>query len=316
MAKRTRKGRIKDKKKIYRIEVILIVTIIFMSSISGFLLYKLPEQKKKYNNITNEYNKVLKKYNDKEKEYDKLLSDLKKYDNIDESINTIKNTYFTKIKALEDDILNGKSDRKIAYLTFDDGPYYNTYRIFDILDENDVKATFFTTNINGEYCFDNKSENCWIRYKEYINKGHTIANHTYTHAIFRGLYSSTESFMNAVVMQEELVYNQTGYTTNILRFPGGSSTAKGLKDPIIEQLRNRGYGWVDWSAQDGDGGELYSTSQAWSYIYNSVNDNIEVILMHDYNGITTEILDDLIKYLKENGYELYPLFYESNMINK
>lgn len=35
-------------------------------------------------------------------------------------------------------------DRKIAYLTFDDGPSTNvTPQILDILDEYDVKATFF-----------------------------------------------------------------------------------------------------------------------------------------------------------------------------
>ena len=88
------------------------------------------------------------------------------------------------------------------------------------------------------------------------------------------------------------------------------------KDAIIEQLRSRGYGWVDWSALDGDGGDLSSTGQAWSYLMNSVTDNIEVILLHDYNWITTAILPDFIQWLQDNGYEIYPLFYESNMINK
>ena len=84
----------------------------------------------------------------------------------------------------------------------------------------------------------------------------------------------------------------------------------------MESLRQRGYGWVDWTANDGDGKALYSHEQAWNNLYSTVNDNIEVILFHDYNRITTEILPDVIKYLKDNGYELYPLFYESNMISK
>ena len=77
-----------------------------------------------------------------------------------------------------------------------------------------------------------------------------------------------------------------------------------------------GYGWVDWTANDGDGGGLHSTDQAWNNLRNTINNNIEVILFHDYNGITTAILPDVIDYLRENGYECYPLFYESNMINK
>ena len=187
----------------------------------------------------------------------------------------------------------------------------------DILDKNDIKATFFTTNINGEYCHDNKSENCFKLYREYVKRGHTIANHTYTHAIKYGLYNSVDSFMDAVIKQENHIKEQSGgYLTRILRFPGGSSQAKNLKEPIIKRLRERGYGYVDWSAQDGDGGALKTRDQAWSTFTGSINDNIEVVLFHDYNSITTSILPDAINYLKKNGYEMYPLFYESTMIKK
>ena len=36
-----------------------------------------------------------------------------------------------------------EKQRKVAYLTFDDGPSRNTIRILDILDEYGIKATFF-----------------------------------------------------------------------------------------------------------------------------------------------------------------------------
>ena len=242
---------------------------------------------------------------------------IKSYSNIDNEINVTKETYFKKIKELEDKILTGESDKKIAYLTFDDGPYYNTYKVLDILDKYNVKATFFTTSINGEYCYDNKSEYCLSLYQEYLKRGHTIANHTYTHGIFKGLYSSTEAFLYAVDMQHDHIYNQTnGYVANILRFPGGSPTAGSLKNSIIEGLRTRGYGWVDWSANDGDGGGLYTYEQAWYKLQSSIDQNIEVILFHDYNGITTDLLPEFIEYLRNNGYILLPLFYESNTINK
>ena len=221
------------------------------------------------------------------------------------------------IKTLEDEILAGKSNKKIAYLTFDYGSYYNTYKVFGILEKYDVKATFFTTSINGEYCFDNKNERCLPMYKEYLKRGHTIANHTYTHGIWKGLYSSVESFMTNVIKQEELIKEQTGgYVTNFIRFPGGSTTAGKLKEPIINKLRERGYGWVDWTAGDGDGGDLRSEEQAWSTLKKDIDENIEVILFHDYNNITTNILPGVIEYLQKEGYILLPLFYESNMINK
>ena len=310
-------GKRVKKDKFLKIESILLTLILICWIITLVITIKtnhIESNKVALENEKKETNDVLKK---KKAELEELDKKIASYENIDESIDKVKSEYFHNIKTLEDDINSGKSDRKIAYITFDDGPYYNTYKVLDILDQYDVKATFFTISMNGQYCYDNKDEDCFKLYKEYVNRGHTIANHTYTHAIFRGLYSSTDSFMDAIIRQEEHIKNQTGgYVTNITRFPGGSSTAKGLKEPIIERLRERGYGWVDWSANDGDGGGLSSTDQAWNNFINTINDNIEVILFHDYNYFTTEILDDAISYLQDNGYEIYPLFYDSCKINK
>ena len=296
----------------------VILTIILILWIIIISLNRLTyHNNKKMNPLEDKLHKTELKINDKKNKLNEINNNITNYSNIDEAILNTKKEYFSNIKSLEDDIIAGRSDKKIAYITFDDGPYYNTYKVLDILDEYDVKATFFTISMNGEYCYDNKDENCFSLYKEYVKRGHTIANHTYTHAIFRGLYSSTDSFLDAIDRQEAHIKEQTdGYVPNIVRFPGGSSTAKGLKEPIIEGLRERGYGWVDWSANDGDGGGLFSTEQAWGNFTSTINDNIEVILFHDYNHYTTEILPDVITYLRDNGYEIYPLFYESNKINK
>ena len=51
---------------------------------------------------------------------------------------------FARLAALEQKIRAGESDQKIAYLTFDDGPYDTvTDRVLDILAEKEVRATFF-----------------------------------------------------------------------------------------------------------------------------------------------------------------------------
>ena len=334
MAKRTRKSKrilnesseffmedfSSDKpKKPYFLITEIIFAFIFVAccGLSCFFYLRIQDFHKQEKKINATYLQKKIEYQEEESKYTTLNNQLEYYQNIDDSIEKTKKEYFEHILSLENAIEAGNTDKKIAYLTFDDGPYYNTYRVFDILDQYGVKATFFTTNINGEYCFDNEDANCWIRYKEYIDRGHTIANHTYTHAIFRGLYSSTDSFMDAVIKQEEHVKNLTGgYVTNILRFPGGSSTARGLKDSIIERLRERGYGWVDWSANDGDGGSLSSEDDAWNNFVSTINSPMEVILYHDYSNITTNVLPRMIEYLQNNGYEIYPLFYESHMINK
>ncbi len=313
MGKRVRKN-----KKIFIILECSIIVLCFLFLYGSYKLYKSTNKNKEIiSDYHNKYKSLSSSYNDLIVVSKDLDIKNNRYKDIDKSINDLKSDYFKNIKKLEDDILSGKSDRKIAYITFDDGPYYNTHKVLDILDQNDVKATFFTISMNGEFCFDNKSENCYSMYKEYYKRGHTIANHTYTHAIRGGLYNSVNSFMDAIIRQENHINNMTnGYITNITRFPGGSAQAKDLKNPIIDSLRERGYGWVDWTAYDGDGKALYSTDQAWENLHKTIDDKIEVILFHDYNRITTEILPDVINYLRDNGYEMYPLFYESNMINK
>lgn len=301
----------REKKKSNGKYVIICITLIILEAILYFYLdnqYKLKEKK---------LETIHQKYIEEKKKLKINKETLKDYGDIPNKIENEKKEYFNSIKLLEDKILAGESKAKIAYLTFDDGPYYNTYKVLDILDKYDVKATFFTISINGEYCHDKKNENCYKLYNEYIRRGHTIANHTYTHGIKTGLYSSTEAFMDAVRRQEELIKEQTGgYETKILRFPGGSSTAKNLKEPIIEQLRSKGYGWVDWTAQDGDGKGGRTTEEMWNMFTSSINSNIEVVLLHDYNQTTTNLLPSIIEYLQKNDYILLPLFYESNMIKK
>ena len=313
MEKRVRK----NSKKFIIIEIVLIILIVVLCS-----LFLIINNKITYNG--NSYQSILKSYTEKEKKLQEIkesLSTINKniseYSNIDKEIKKTKDEYYKAIKQLEEDILSGKSNKKIAYMTFDDGPYFNTYKVLDILDRYGAKATFFTTTVNQKYYYEETGTYNWDLYKEYLKRGHTIANHTYTHAIFKGLYDSVDSFMDAVVKQENHIKEQTGgYVTNIIRFPGGSGTAGSLKYPIIEALKQRGYGWVDWTAHDGDGGNLRSTSEAWSKLKASIDSDIEVILFHDYCSITINMLPDIIEYLQNKGYLLLPLFYESNMINK
>ena len=292
------------------------IFLILISTCSSYIFFYLGD---KYHKLGKDYYNSEKKIERERKKLLKLEDELDLYNDIDNNIRELKKEFFDRAQKLEEDINSGNSDKKIAYLTFDDGPYYNTYQVLDILDRYNVGATFFTTSINGQFCRDNKDYDCYNLYSEYIKRGHTIANHTYTHAIFKGLYDSPNTFMEAVIKQEEHIKSFTdGYVTNIVRFPGGSSTANHfkVKDGVIELLRQRGYGWVDWSSLDGDGGYLPNRDKAWSTFTNSINENIEAVLFHDYSDITTNMLPDAIEYLENNGYVLLPLFYESSMVNK
>lgn len=313
------KSQRKTKKSSVKIITLLLIYFLIISLLSYFTInnyFKIKKENKEYKIVKEKYNKLNTEYKNITKDNNKVTKELNEVKNTNEKLIKTKEEVFTLAKDLETKIKNGESNAKIAYITFDDGPYHLTDSVLEILKEKKVKATFFTIGLNKDPCFDNKAYSCYDTYKKIVDNGHTIANHTYSHAIFGGLYSSTNTFLSEIDKQDELITSRTGYKPNIMRFPGGSVTAKGIKNDIIAGLRERGYGWVDWTALDGDGGSLSSTDQAWSTLKNSLNDNIEVILFHDYNNITHSILPDAITYMEENNYILLPLFYDSVMINK
>lgn len=295
--------------------IVVFILLIISISTSVYFLSSAKKLEKKSIKLENEYKELSNdsKYVEKKTNLEKEINDL---NNIETNISKLKEDYFKEIKKLEDEIISGKSNKKIVYLTFDDGPYYKTYEFLDILDKYNVNATFFTIGLGKEKCLDNRKEDCRKLYKEIVERGNTVANHTYSHLIWNGLYSSPESFISQIKKQEELIKEQTGVITKIARFPGGSATAGSKKNAIIDLLRKNGYGWVDWTAQDGDGGELSGENQAWNNYVSSIDSNIEVVLFHDYNDITLKILPKAIEYLQSNGYIILPLFYESNMVNK
>ena len=264
---------------------------------------------------------LLKDDNKKKIENNKLLNDnLDELNKLDDTISITKKDVFNLAKELETKILDNKTNYKIAYITFDDGPYHSTDEVLNILKKYNVKATFFTIGLDKDTCYDNPNYSCYNTYKKIVDNGHTIANHTYSHQIFRGLYSSADSFTYQVKLQEELIQNRTGIKTNILRFPGGINTANALAKSHVSNIKNwlkeNNYGWVDWTAQDGDGGYLPSYDVAWNNFTKTIDENIEVILFHDYSNITIAMLPEAIEYLEERDYILLPLFYDSIKINK
>ena len=310
----------KSKKQTKPSSIILIIILLITIVISSIYTYNnysiIKKENDNKNKLTTKLNKLNEDYNIENENKENIQNEINEYNDMDTKIENIKKEVFSLASQVEQKIQNKETDYKIAYITFDDGPYYLTNSLLNLLKEKQVKVTFFTIGSGKTACYDNRSFDCTEMYKKEADAGHTVANHTYSHAIFYGLYSSVTEFMNQVQKQEDLIYEKAGVKTNILRFPGGSRTAGSLKDGIIEKLREKGYGWVDWTAQDGDGGDLDTKEQAWSKFTSSINTDIEVVLFHDYDKITYSILPQAIDYLEERNYILLPLFYDSVMINK
>ena len=309
----------KNKRKISKIIALfnLLVSIGIISfAVYNFSNYNIKSKEKE--TLEKEFSEIKISLNDKNEENNNIQTKINELKDIDNRTTNLKQEVFNLAKELEQKIKNNESNKKIAYLTFDDGPYYLTYEYLKVLKKYDVKATFFTIGSNGQKCYDNKSKNCYDVFKAIMNDGHTIANHTYHHLVNnRYVYKSANNYITSLKRQENLIKDNTGgYITNITRFPGGSNTAGKLKNSIIQKLRENNYGWVDWTAQDGDGGNLNNKTTGMNNLKKSINEDIEVILFHDYSRITLAILPEAIKYLENKGYILLPLFYESVMVNK
>ncbi len=207
-------------------------------------------------------------------------------------------------KNVEDDYtdesapkLNGKK----VYLTFDDGPSIYTDEILDILEENDIKATFFVVH------YDN--EDLWPAYQRIVDDGHTLAMHSYTH-IYKEIYADEDSFKKDVDDIHDFLYDLTGYDCKYYRFPGGSSNHVSDVDIqlCMKYLDEKGIVYYDWNALSGDAeGGYHSAGELESRILGYVrsNEGDSVVLMHDLSDrhSTVEGLQDLIVTLKEEGYE-------------
>jgi len=239
-----------------------------------------------------------------------LLSDLQDPERMKEMIAEVRTEYGQTVRQLEDMINAGESDYRICYLTFDDGPTYYTPDFLDRLQELDVYATFFT--IGNSMQGATGMRNSYLRRE--AREGHTIANHTYSHAHNGSLYKSTANFIAAVEQQTELVYKVTGLRTDIVRFPCGSYYGN-YRSANLKALDERGYEWMDWIGNAFDSGSR-NRSSSWisSTVINQVRqDKITVVLMHDWNKNTLGALRSIVNTLRDENYLFLPLFKESCM---
>ena len=86
--------------------------------------------------------------------------------------------------------------RKVAYLTFDDGPVPEaTPRILEILEHYGVKATFFMVGDNARRYPE--------LYRQVVNAGHTIGNHTMHH--MRGRKTSFRRYIRDILEAQEVI---------------------------------------------------------------------------------------------------------------
>ena len=201
--------------------------------------------------------------------------------------------------------------KKVVYLTFDDGPSTtNTPQVLDILDNYNVKATFFVLGSSID-----KSEKAKEVLKETVKRGHAIANHTYGHD-YSYLYPNRTMNVDNILSDLEKSQNSMkavlgkDFSTRVIRLPGGYWSWQG-RTPMKEAMDNKGYYNVDWNALNKDAeGKKKNADELLQCVKDSVeflgpNADSVVLLMHDTYGKeeTVNALPRIIEYLQSQGFE-------------
>lgn len=216
------------------------------------------------------------------------------------SLSNLKDNASSDIQQKIDSIYS--SNKKIAYLTFDDGPTkLATPKVLDVLKDENVKATFFVIGYRVEEFPD-------ITKRAY-EEGHFIANHTYSHKNNK-LYQSKEKFLEEINQANSAIakaIGTTSYSPHLFRFPNGSkgTSYSGAKKKCIEYLKEINYAYVDWNALNNDSIHKYTSSELLNNLKKSCkNKDSIVVLMHDTSDVSRSYLalKDSIQYLKEQGY--------------
>ena len=174
-----------------------------------------------------------------------------------------------------------KTDEKLLYLTFDDGPDPDsTPQLLDILDEHSVKVLFF--------CEGRAAEKYPELIKLMISRGHIIGNHSHMHP--DGWRTSTEKYI-------EDVSKAAGVTSSVLfRPPFGRI---GMKQ--YRQLKNQ-YRIIFWDIMPYDFDGNFGSKRSLQILKKKIRPG-SVIVLHDTpSSSANTVIGEFLTYAVSSGY--------------
>lgn len=189
-------------------------------------------------------------------------------------------------------------EKKVA-ITFDSTwGVNNTVEILDILDKEEVKATFF---LLGKWIDEFPEET-----KEIYKRGNEIGNHSYSHPSMSNI--SEERLIKEIASGDEKLKKTIGTSTKLFRFPSGEYNTALVQ--VVERTKHIAIQWdvdsIDWKEQGAD------------IEFNRVIKNVKpgsIVLFHNGAKYTTETLPKVIEKLKREGYSFVTvseLIYKDN----
>lgn len=181
---------------------------------------------------------------------------------------------------------NKKTKNNWVAITFDDGPHPDfTPQVLKLLSRYKVKATFF--------CIGKEMAQYPDIVTQIIADGHTIGNHTYSHANTFGFFS-TKKVVGELYRTRETIQQLTGLDTVLYR------PAFGVTNPNIGRAVNQlGLRTIGWSVRS-----LDTTNRSKKTLLHRITRRLkhgDIILLHDTSAKTVEVLEQLLLFLQNNN---------------
>jgi peptidoglycan-N-acetylglucosamine deacetylase len=200
-------------------------------------------------------------------------------------------SYFIRMGFFLKSICSVKTNEKWIALSFDDGPAPSTRHILDILNENKAEAAFF---LIGKKISGNED-----LIKRMVQEGHIIGNHSFSHHPLFDLFSSGKMLNDMTVMNQS-VRNITGLTPRFFRPPYG------VTNPILKKaVMAGGFISIGWSIRSYDT-VIKSRPRLLNKILSALKPGA-ILLLHDSSETTAAILPELLKAIRQKGFQIVRL---------
>lgn len=176
--------------------------------------------------------------------------------------------------------------RRIA-LTFDDGPSSFTARILDVLEAQDIRATFF---VEGRKVAGNEE-----LLTRMLDRGHMVASHSFDHV---NLAKADRAALRQIDDTQAAIRTATGFTPCLLRPPFGLGSRK-----LLRALAGRHLTSTLWSVNPRDFQTPGSATIKRRVLAGAKPGAI--ILTHDGGGDRSQTLaaiPSIVRTLKARGY--------------
>lgn len=185
--------------------------------------------------------------------------------------------------------------QKIVCLTFDDGPTDSTTPlVLNALKKEGVKATFFLIGRQAKLRPDLT--------RRIAEEGHALGVHSYTHE-YAKIYRSKTALLNDIEACRQVIFDLTGVSTSLYRFPGGSFS---VRKELIDCVTTAGYTYYDWNASTRDAEIVGATAdELVAYTTGDFSGQNKIILLcHDFakHKNIAQALPRIISFYREKGY--------------